>query len=112
MMKKIMPDVPRPAKSTPFKNRNNGMLRMIKQVLDATNAKYFIPFANFNELYHKEHLKFVLDSQSKNRANDVVKVLKKVEQFDHIEFMPESLRPENRYIVVMIPIVKKVEKIF
>ena len=51
------------------------MLRMIKQVLDATNAKYFIPFANFNELYHKEHLKFVLDSQSKNRANDVVKFL-------------------------------------
>jgi CMP-N-acetylneuraminate monooxygenase len=57
------------------KNRNNGMLRMIKQVLDATNAKYFIPFANFNELYHKEHLKFVLDSQSKNRANDVIKFL-------------------------------------
>ncbi len=58
------------------KNRNDGMLRMIKQVLDATNAKYFIPFANFNELYHKDHLEFVLDSQSKNRPSDVVKFLK------------------------------------
>ena len=57
------------------KNRNSGMLRMIKQVLDVTNAKYLIPFANFNELYHKEHLKFVLDSQSKNRPSDVVKYL-------------------------------------
>jgi len=58
------------------KNRNNGILRMIKQVLDATNAKYFIPFANFNELYHKKHLKYVLNSQSKNRSSDVVKFLK------------------------------------
>jgi len=58
------------------KNRNNGILRMIKQVLDVTNAKYFIPFANFNELYHKKHLKYVLNSQSKNRSSDVVKFFK------------------------------------
>ena len=44
--------------------------------LKSLNSKYFLPFANFNELYHKKHLKYVLNSQSKNRTSDVVKFLK------------------------------------
>ena len=52
------------------KERNEGFLKMIKQMTDACGAKYFLPFANFNELFHKEHLKYVLET-SKNRPQDI-----------------------------------------
>ena len=54
------------------KERNAGFLRMLKQMTEACGAKYILPFANFNELFHKEHLKYVLET-SKNRPNDVRK---------------------------------------
>ena len=52
--------------------RNEGMLRMIKQIAELCNTKYILPFANFNELCNPEHLKYV-KMQPKNRPSDVVK---------------------------------------
>tara|TARA_B110000196_G_scaffold270642_1_gene245753 strand:- start:7401 stop:9257 length:1857 start_codon:yes stop_codon:yes gene_type:complete len=51
--------------------RNQAMLRMMKQIADLSNAKYILPFANFNELCNPEHLKYV-KAQPKNNLSDVI----------------------------------------
>lgn len=63
------------AKQELMKKRNQGMLRMIRQIVDVCHAKYVLPFANFNELCNPEHLKYV-KIQPKNRPNDVVQFFK------------------------------------
>jgi CMP-N-acetylneuraminate monooxygenase len=51
--------------------RNQAMLRMMKQIANLTNPKYILPFANFNELCNPEHLKYV-KAQPKNNLGDVI----------------------------------------
>jgi CMP-N-acetylneuraminate monooxygenase len=66
--------------------RNEGMLRMIKQIVDVCDAKYVLPFANFNELCNPEHLKYV-KIQPKNRPNDVVEFFKD-EKIQVLDLLP------------------------
>jgi CMP-N-acetylneuraminate monooxygenase len=51
-------------------SRNQGMLRMIKQINDIMHPSFILPFANFNSLYLPEHEKY-LKSQPKNTPHDV-----------------------------------------
>ena len=53
-----------------YQTRNQGYLRMLKQIATTCGAKYLLPFANFNELFNPEHLKYV-EETSKNRPADV-----------------------------------------
>jgi len=46
-------------------------------------------------------------NQDEIRADQTVKVIKEVEEFKSSDFLPASLKPENRNIVAMIPVVKK-----
>lgn len=55
--------------------RNLGILKMIKQISTFCQADYILPFANFNELYRPEHLKYV-KMQPKNRLTDVIHFFK------------------------------------
>ena len=55
--------------------KNSGMLKMIKQIVELSNAKYFIPFANFNELRAKQHEELV-EFQIKNTPKTVKEYFK------------------------------------
>lgn len=50
--------------------KNIGILKMIKQIVDACNAKFFLPFANFNELGPKR-LRKIAQLQIKNTPRNV-----------------------------------------
>ena len=50
--------------------KNSGMLKMIKQVVELCKARYFMPFANFNELRSKQHERLV-EFQIKNTPKTV-----------------------------------------
>ena len=50
--------------------KNSGMLKMIKQVVELCKARYFMPFANFNELRSKQHEQLV-EFQIKNTPKTV-----------------------------------------
>ena len=56
-------------------SRNQGMLRMIKQITKIMNPKFILPFANFNSLYLPEHQKYV-KMQPKNIPHDIVELFK------------------------------------
>ena len=56
-------------------SRNQGMLRMIKQITEIMNPKFVLPFANFNNLYLPEHQKYV-KMQPKNIPHDIVDLFK------------------------------------
>ena len=58
--------------------RNDGMLHMIKGLVQILNPKFVLPFANFNQLYLPEHRKFV-EIQPRNSPQSVVDTL---EEFD------------------------------
>ena len=58
-----------------MKERNMGILKMMKQITNLCNADYLLPFANFNELYQPEHRKFV-EIQPKNRLTSVLDFFK------------------------------------
>ena len=58
--------------------RNDGMLHMIKGLVEILNPKFILPFANFNQLYLPEHRKFV-EIQPRNSPQSVVDTL---EEFD------------------------------
>lgn len=58
-----------------MKERNLGMLKMIKQIAEFCQADYVLPFANFNELCYPEHASYVA-FQPKNRPSDVKEYLK------------------------------------
>jgi len=55
--------------------KNSGMLKQIKQIVESTNAKYFIPFANFNELRSKQHEELI-EFQIKNTPKIVKEYFK------------------------------------
>ena len=44
-----------PKKIELMKERNIGILKMMKQIVNFCDADYLLPFANFNELYQPEH---------------------------------------------------------
>lgn len=58
-----------------MKDRNLGILNMMKQIITLCNADYILPFANFNELYQNNHRKYV-KMQPKNRLDDVINFFK------------------------------------
>ncbi len=58
--------------------RNDGMLHMIRGLVEILNPKFILPFANFNQLYLPEHRKFV-EIQPRNSPQSVVDTL---EEFD------------------------------
>ena len=58
-----------------IEKRNIGMLRMIKQIVEIMNPDYILPFANFNQLYLPEHMKYV-KMQQKNTPYTVIDFLK------------------------------------
>jgi len=61
-----------------MQKRNDGMLSMIKGLVEILKPKYVLPFANFNQLYLPEHKKFV-EIQPRNSPQSVVDAL---ERFD------------------------------
>jgi len=63
-------DLDVPSKRNIMIAKNSGMLKMIKQIVELCNAKYFIPFANFNELRAKQHEQLV-EFQIKNTPKTV-----------------------------------------
>lgn len=54
-----------------MKEKNLGMLKMIKQIVEKCNAKFFLPFANFNELAPME-LRDIAKLQIKNTPKTVI----------------------------------------
>ena len=69
-----------------MKERNMGILKMMKQITNLCNADYLLPFANFNELYQPEHRKFV-EIQPKNRLASVLDFFKS-EKVKIIDLLP------------------------
>jgi|APSaa5957512535_1039671.scaffolds.fasta_scaffold00806_7 CMP-N-acetylneuraminate monooxygenase len=69
-----------------MKERNMGILKMMKQITNLCNADYLLPFANFNELYQPEHRKFV-EIQPKNRLTSVLDFFKS-EKVKIIDLLP------------------------
>lgn len=61
-----------------MKEKNLGMLKMIKQIVEMCNAKFFLPFANFNELAPIE-LRQIAKLQIKNTPKTVVEFFEKSE---------------------------------
>ena len=54
-----------------YKARNEGYLRMLKQISDTCKVKYILPFANFNVMFNESHVKYV-EEVPRNRPNDVI----------------------------------------
>ena len=52
---------------------NEGFLQWLKQIVDITNTKYLLPFANYNEIYHPELIHY-LEDKPQNTINDVKSV--------------------------------------
>ena len=59
-----------------MEEKNLGMLNMIKQVVEACKGKYFLPFANFNELGPIE-MREIVKIQKKNTPKTVMSYFKK-----------------------------------
>ena len=57
------------------KKRSYGYLRMMKQIVEFTNAKYLVPIASYSELYNKQHLEYIKYSESKINPSDIIKYL-------------------------------------
>ena len=68
-------DLDNTTKKDSMVSKNSGMLKMIKQIVESTNAKYFIPFANFNELRSKQHEELI-EFQIKNTPKTVKEYFK------------------------------------
>ena len=69
-----------------MKERNLGILKMMKQIVDLCDADYLIPFANFNELYQPSHRNFV-KIQPKNRLTTVLDYFKN-EKIKILDLLP------------------------
>lgn len=54
-----------------MENAREGMLKMIQQSMDIYGAKYFLPFASYFSLWHKQHKKYI-DLMAKNTLQDVL----------------------------------------
>tara|TARA_B110000261_G_scaffold164192_1_gene212684 strand:- start:348 stop:1748 length:1401 start_codon:yes stop_codon:yes gene_type:complete len=50
-------------------------------------------------------------NQNISRSQSTINVLKDVENFNYTDFLPKSLKPEQRDIIVMIPIINKITKL-
>ena len=75
-----------PKKLELMKERNMGILKMMKQIVNLCDADYLLPFANFNELYQPEHKKFV-EIQPKNRLTSVLDFFKS-EKVNILDLLP------------------------
>ena len=58
-----------------YKARNEGFLRLLKQISDICKVKYILPFANFNVLFNESHMKYV-EELPRNRPSDVINSFK------------------------------------
>jgi len=70
-------------KSGIIKKTNEGFLEWLKQIVEITKARYLLPFANFNEIYHPKLIHYLSD-KPQNTINDVKKIFdgKDVEVLD------------------------------
>ena len=70
-------------KSGIIKKTNEGFLEWLKQIVEITKARYLLPFANFNEIYHPKLIHY-LSNKPQNTINDVKKIFegKDVEVLD------------------------------
>jgi len=81
-----------------MKERNLGILKMMKQIVDLCDADYLVPFANFNELYQPSHRKFV-ELQPKNRLISVLNFFKN-EKVKILDLLPgESWNGEDNNFI-------------
>ena len=70
--------------------KNEGMLRQIKQVLELCPSKYFIPMAHFAELASSEYDE-VIELQIKNSPKDVKEYFKNYNECEIIDLIPGDI---------------------
>jgi rhamnosyltransferase len=107
-----------------FHNANSAILRSVwdKVPFDeqATNIEDRIwakevTKMGFHLIYEPNAAAFhhhgIHQTQNIERARTTLEVLKDVEEINDLDWMPESLKPENRNIIALIPIKEKLENI-
>ena len=69
--------------------RNKGMLKMLKQMVELFNAKYLLPIASFNALWHPKHLKY----EKMKKRNSLIDILNffKDEKVQILDLFPGEL---------------------
>jgi len=73
-----------------------------------TEAGYKLVYEPQAEVFHHHGIH---QSQNRIRAESTIKILKDVEHFNHRDWLPDSLKPENREIAAFIPIKDNLETI-
>ena len=73
-----------------------------------TGAGYYLVYEPAAKVFHHHGIH---QNQSDGRARSTLQVLKEVESFNHKEWLPDSLRPENREIIAIIPLKTDLERI-
>ena len=73
-----------------------------------TDAGFNIVYEPSAEVFHHHGIHH---GQSDNRARSTFQILKQVESFDSEDALPDSLKPENREIVAIIPIKEDLEEV-
>jgi rhamnosyltransferase len=73
-----------------------------------TEAGYHLVYEPKAEVYHYHGIH---QMQNSKRAESTIKILKDVEHFNHRDWLPETLRPENRDIVALVPVKEKLESV-
>ena len=73
-----------------------------------TDAGFKIVYEPSAEVFHHHGIHH---GQSDNRARSTFQILKQVESFDSEDALPDSLKPENREIVAIIPIKEDLEEV-
>ena len=73
-----------------------------------TEAGYQLVYEPQAEVFHYHGIHQV---QNRRRAQSTIKILKDVEDFNHRDWLPETLKPENRDIVALVPIKEKLATI-
>lgn len=75
---------------------------------EVTEAGYQLVYEPKAEVYHYHGIH---QMQNAKRAESTIKILKEVEHFNHKDWLPETLKPENRDIVALIPVKEKLESV-
>jgi CMP-N-acetylneuraminate monooxygenase len=78
-------------------NRNQGVLKMLKKMAELFNAKYLLPIASFNALWHPKHMKYE-KMKKRNSLFDVIDFFKD-EKISVLDLIPgESWDGQNKEI--------------
>jgi len=100
ILRKVWEQIPFDEKATNIEDRI-----WAKQVTKKGMHLIYEPEA---EVYHYHGIH---QAQNIQRAKTTLEVLKNVEEMNDSDWMPESLKPENRKITALIPIKNNIEKI-